>query len=56
MADLRIYRAPSGLTFQYPEGHAPEGYELVTPEAPDKPKAAPKRRRTTNKAVRPANK
>lgn len=51
---LRIYRAPeSGFTFQYPEGEQPEGYVLVTNE---KPKAAPKRRTTTNKAAKPANK
>lgn len=50
---LRIYRAPSGLTFQYEEGQAPEGYEPVTP---DKPKAAPKRRTTANKAKQADNK
>ena len=53
MDGLRIYRAPSGLTYQYREGRAPEGYELVAPEAS---KAAPKRRRTTNKAAKPADK
>lgn len=51
---LRIYRAPeSGLTFQFEEGQQPEGYVLVTPA---KPKAAPKRKTTTNKAAKPANK
>ena len=51
---LRIYRAPeSGLTFQFEEGTQPEGYVLVTAA---KPKAAPKRRTTTNKAAKPANK
>lgn len=51
---LRIYRAPeSGFTFQFEEGTQPDGYVLVTNE---KPKAAPKRRTTTNKAAKPANK
>lgn len=50
MADLRIYRAPSGLCFQFPEGEQPKGYELVSP------KAAPKRKTATNKAAKPANK
>jgi hypothetical protein len=51
---LRIYRSPEGFTFQYEEGTQPEGYEPLTP---DKPKAAPKRRRTTNnKAAKPADK
>lgn len=47
MGGLRIYRAPSGLCFQYEEGRQPRGYELA---APGKPKAAPKRRATANKA------
>ena len=50
---LLIYRAPDGLTFQFEEGTQPEGYEPLTP---DKPKAAPKRRTTANKAQKPANK
>lgn len=50
---LRIYRAPSGACFQYPEGEQPEGYVLVTAA---KPKAAPKRRTATNKAAKPADK
>lgn len=51
---LRIYRAPnSGLTFQFEEGQAPAGFEPVTAE---KPKAAPKRRTTANKAAQPKNK
>ena len=50
---LRIYRSPDGFTFQYEEGEQPAGYVLVTPE---KPKAAPKRRTTANKAEKPANK
>lgn len=50
MGAMRVYRAPGGLAFQYREGHAPEGYELVAPEA------APKRRRTADKAARPADK
>lgn len=50
MAELRIYRAPSGFCFQYPEGKQPAGYEPV------KPKAAPKRRAASNKAAKPANK
>lgn len=50
MAELRIYRAPSGMCFQYPEGEQPDGYEPV------KPKPAPKRRATANKAAKPANK
>ena len=52
MADLRIYRAPSGLCFQFPEGEQPEGYV----EVGAKPKAAPKRRRATNKAKQADNK
>lgn len=50
---LRIYRAPSGLCFQYEEGTQPAGYVLVTA---DKPKAAPKRRQTPNKARQTDNK
>lgn len=50
MADLRIYRAPSGLCYQFPEGEQPAGYELM------KPKPAPKRRTATNKAAKTANK
>ena len=50
MADLRIYRAPSGACFQFPEGEQPSGYVLV------KPKPAPKERTATNKAAKPANK
>jgi hypothetical protein len=49
MADLRIYRAPSGLCFQYEEGKQPQGYVLVTAE---RPKAAPKRRTAANKALK----
>ncbi len=51
---LRIYRSPEGFTFQYEEGEQPQGFEPV--DAP-KPKAAPRKRRTTaNKAVKPENK
>lgn len=50
---LRIYRSPEGFTFQYEEGTQPDGYVLATPE---KPKAAPKRRTTANKAAQPKNK
>ena len=50
---LRIYRAPSGLCFQYEDGKQPDGYVLVTDE---KPKAAPKRRTATNKARQAQNK
>ncbi len=51
---LRIYRAPdNGLTFQFEEGMQPEGYVLVTSE---KPKPAPKRRTTANKARQAQNK
>jgi len=50
---LRIYRAPSGLCFQYEEGTQPNGYVLATPE---KPKAAPKRRQAPNKARQTDNK
>lgn len=50
MDDMRIYRAPSGLTFQYREGHAPAGYVLVE----DRPKA--KRRTAANKARKTENK
>jgi hypothetical protein len=48
MAELRIYRAPNGACFQYPEGEQPKGYELVKP--------APKKRTARNKAVKPADK
>lgn len=50
---LKIYRSPEGYTFQFEEGTQPTGYVLVTPE---KPKAAPKRRTTANKAAKPENK
>lgn len=52
--DMRIYRAPNGLTFQYREGHAPNGYVLVT----DEPAPAPKHKRRTaaNKARKTENK
>ncbi len=49
---LRIYRSPDGYTFQFEEGTQPAGYVLVT----EKPKAAPKRRTTANKAAQPKNK
>lgn len=57
--DMRIYRAPSGLTFQYREGHAPDGYVLVEPtRADEQPEAAPKPKRRTaaNKARKTENK
>ena len=41
---LCIYKAPSGLTYQFEEGKQPAGYVLVE----DKPKA--KQRTTANKA------
>jgi hypothetical protein len=50
---LRIYRAPSGLCFQYEEGTQPAGYVLVTAE---RPKAATKRRTAANKAAKTQNK
>lgn len=50
---LQIYRSPDGYQFQYEEGMQPAGYVLVTAE---KPKAAPKRRTTANKAAQPKNK
>ncbi len=50
---LRIYRSPEGFTFQYEEGTQPDGYVLA--EAA-KPKAAPKRRTTANKAKQADNK
>jgi len=50
---LRIYRSPEGFTFQYEEGTQPDSYVLVTPA---KPKAAPKRRTTANKAKQADNK
>lgn len=50
---LRIYRSPDGFTFQYEEGTQPAGYVLVTAE---RPKAAPKRRTTANKARQADNK
>lgn len=45
---MRIYRAPSGLCFQFPEGEQPKGYVLVKP--------APKRATLKNKAAKPADK
>jgi hypothetical protein len=45
---MRIYSAPSGLCFQYPEGQQPAGYVLVKP--------APKKRATANKAKQADNK
>lgn len=50
---LRIYRAPSGLCFQFEEGQQPDGYALVTDA---KPKAAPKRKTAANKAKQADNK
>ena len=50
---LRIYRSPEGYTFQFEEGTQPDGYVLVVEP---KPKAAPKRRTTSNKAAKPENK
>lgn len=50
---MRVYRAPSGLCFQFEEGKQPSGYEPVTAE---RPKAAPKRRATANKAKQADNK
>lgn len=50
---LRIYRSPEGFTFQYEEGMQPDGYKPLTAE---KPKAAPKRRATANKAKQADNK
>lgn len=50
---MRVYRAPSGLCFQFEDGKQPSGYEPVTAE---KPKAAPKRRTATNKAAKAQNK
>lgn len=50
---LRIYRSPEGYTFQYEDGQQPAGYVPVTD---GKPKAAPKRRTTANKAAQPKNK
>lgn len=49
---LRIYRAPSGLTYQFEEGTQPAGYEPIKP-AKAQPKAkAP----AANKARAPRNK
>ena len=50
---LRIYRSPDGYTFQFEEGTQPAGYVLAVT---DRPKAAPKRRTTANKAAQPKNK
>lgn len=50
---LRIYRSPDGFTFQYEEGTQPDGYVLAETA---KPKAAPKRRTTANKAKQADNK
>lgn len=47
---LKLYKSPEGYTFQFEEGTAPAGYELVGQ------KAAPKARKTANKAKAPANK
>lgn len=48
MAEMRVYRAPNGLTYQYPEGEQPRGYVLA--------KTEPKRRTKVNKAEKAANK
>ena len=55
---LRIYAAPNGSTFQYEEGEQPEGFTLADVQSVEtaKPKAAPKRRTTRNKAAKPDNK
>jgi len=55
---LRIYKAPSGLTYQYEEGRQPEGYELVEPKAKPEPETKPARkaRTTANKARTTKNK
>lgn len=46
---MRIYRAPNGLYYQFPEGEQPKGYELVKP-------AAAKRRTAANKSKTAPNK
>lgn len=54
--DMRIYRAPNGLTFQYREGHAPNGYVLVADESTPDAAPKPKRRTAANKARKTENK
>lgn len=54
MGGMRVYRAPSGLTFQFREGKAPEGYVLVEPT--EQPEAQPKRLTPRNKARKADNK
>lgn len=54
MGGMRVYRAPSGLTFQFREGKAPEGYVLV--EQTEQPEAQPKKRAPRNKALKADNK
>lgn len=51
---LRIYRAPSGATYQYEEGKQPAGYVLAEPQ-PEKPTPA-KARTPRNKARKTATK
>lgn len=58
---LLIYAAPSGSTYQFPEGEQPEGYTLADVQfagtEPPKPTPTRKRRTTANKrADAPANK
>ena len=51
---MRIYRAPSGLTYQYREGHAPDGYVLA--EQAKQPEEQLKKREPRNKARKADNK
>ena len=51
---LRIYRAPSGRTYQYEEGEQPDGYVLADVQ-PKAAKAHNKSRRAPNKKA-PAEK
>lgn len=53
---LRIYQSPTGQLFQYEEGEQPEGFALAAsqPAGAEKPKAAPRKRRTTANKARTA--
>lgn len=54
MDGMRTYRAPSGLTFQFREGHAPDGYVLA--ELAKQPEEQQKRRAPRNKARKTSDK
>lgn len=58
MDGMRIYRALSGLMYQFREGKQPEGYVLVEPTKADEPtpEEQPKKRAPRNKARKADNK